>query len=109
MTKCEELYKYYMSAPKAGYAEVAGALGRDSMLVREYKHRLKIRGPIRITDAGVETEQPFGDIDPVIRSNKQEAYRHLYEVCMDRLETKDLTDSQFATLVQEIRMIIEKM
>lgn len=62
-----------------------------------------------MTPDGVETAPPFSDEDMKEPSVKMAAYQHLYDVCIERLETKDMSDSQFIALVQEIRMILSKM
>ena len=109
MTKCEELYEFYKKHPKAKNPEVAEALHWDPYHVKKYKFRLKARGLIAVTPDGVETAPPFSDEDMKEPSVKMAAYQHLYDVCIERLETKDMSDSQFIALVQEIRMILSKM
>ncbi|WP_301859571.1 hypothetical protein [uncultured Megasphaera sp.] len=109
MTKCQELYEFYKQNPQAKNAEVAEALHWDPYHVRKYKFRLKSRGLIAITPDGVETAPLFADEDVQEPSAKFAAYQHLYDVCVERLQTKDMSDSQFISLVQEIRMILAKM
>lgn len=109
MSKTQELYEYYVSHPQASNKEVAEALQWDDYYVRKYKHRLKARKLITVTPDGVETNAPFEDEATNTASEKFAAYQHLYEVCVDRLETREMSDSQFISLVQEIRMILSKM
>lgn len=109
MTRCEMLYEFYKSNPKATNQEVAEALQWDPYHVRKYKFRLRARGLIAVTPEGVETAPPFTDEDMKEPSAKQSEYQHLLDVCIERLETKDMSDSQFIALVQEIRMILSKM
>lgn len=109
MTKCEELYEFYKKHPQAKNPEVAEALHWDSFHVRKYKFRLKARGLIAVTPDGVITAPPFADEEMKEPSAKLAAYQHLYDVCIERLETKDMSDSHFISLVQEIRMILAKM
>ena len=109
MTNCEKLYQYYQEHPTASNPDVEQAMGWDGINVKRYKHRLKRRGLITITPGGVETNLPFEDSEPENASFKVEAYQQLYEACINRLDTKDLSDSAFTELIREARLILEKV
>lgn len=111
MKKCEELYAFYEKHPEATNTEIAEALNWTIRAVGKRKCLLRQRGLIEVTAEGVKTLEPFADADEEIQepSAKLAAYQHLYDVCIERLETKDMSDSQFVSLVQEIRMILANM
>lgn len=109
MTKCEELYEFYEKHPNATNTEVASALSWTIQAVGKRKCLLRQRGLIEVTAEGVKTLEPFADEEIQEPSAKLAAYQHLYDVCIERLETKDMSDSQFVSLVQEIRMILANM
>lgn len=109
LKKCEELYAFYEKHPEATNTEVAEALNWTIRAVGKRKCLLRQRGLIEVTAEGVKTLEPFADEEIQEPSAKLAAYQHLYDVCIERLEMKDMSDSQFIALVQEIRMILSKM
>lgn len=111
MNCMRELYSAIKENPQAGNQDLMQALDWDSGKVRKYKWKLKRKGYITESKDGFSCDAPFED-DSQAENNfsfKRESYEHLLDICMDRLEGRDLSDNQFALLVQEIRQILSQL
>lgn len=111
MTNCEKLYSLYKEKPNLSNSETMNQLNWSSVEVRKYKHRLKKRGFIEVDeDDGVILLKPYGiDAESESESFKQEAYKQLYDICIDRAENKDISTPQLIQLIQEIRLILNQI
>lgn len=111
MSNSEILYNFLKEHPAASNPEIVEGLNWDSTNVRRYKYRLKKRGFIVFDNEGVIILKPF---NPEVENNetaglKQDAYKELFDACVDRMHGENTSTPQFIELVREVRMILKEM
>ncbi len=112
MSNPEKLYNLLREQPMLTNKEVMEKLHWSSVLVRKNKYLLKQRGCIAVDENdGVIILKEYDTKKESLetKSFKQEAYRHLYDICVARAETEEITTPQLIALVQEIRLILNRM
>lgn len=113
MKNCEQLYSLYKNEPKLSNPEVMGKLKWTSHQVRKYKYLLKKRGFIGV-DKSTDGEEiiilkDYSGTELESDNFKQEAYKQLYDSCINKMEDANLSISQFIQLEQEARLILNKI
>jgi hypothetical protein len=111
MSNSEILYNFLKEHPAASNPEIAEGLNWDSTNVRRYKYRLKKRGFIVFDNEGVIILKPFNQEveNNEIAGLKQDAYKELFDACVDRMHGENTSTPQFIELVREVRMILKEM
>lgn len=112
MSNPQKLYNLLREQPTLTNQEIMEKLHWSSLLVRKNKYLLKQRGCIAVdADDGVIILKEYDTKKESMeaRSFKQEAYRHLYDICIARAESEEITTPQLISLVQEIRLILNRM
>jgi len=111
MSNNEILFNFLVEHPTASNPEIAKGLKWSSMQVRKYKYQLKKRGFIVFDNEGAIILKAF---NPEPENNetvglKQEAYKELFDACVDRMHRENTSTAQFIELVRELRMILKEM
>mgnify|MGYP000069867027 CR=1 FL=1 len=112
-----ELYLLYQKNGKLKNQEAADLLGWPTNHVEVTKYRLKRKGLITVDGDKVTCNKKFlfqpPEEEAVEQQErfalKEEYYERLLDLCMNRLETKTLSDSAFTSLVLEVRQILQQL
>lgn len=109
MKNCERLYNLFCEFPKISNPEVMEKLKWTSHQVRKYKYLLKKRGFIGVDGDEIVILREYSGTDLESINFKQEAYKQLYDICIERAESKDISTSQLIQLIQEIRLVLNQI
>ena len=114
----KQLYQLYLKSPDIGNKDAAAALGWTEQMQNTTKSRLKKKGLITVTPHKIICNKKFlfedtTEEDTIKQAErfklKQEYYEQLLDLCMERLKTRELSDSAFTALVLEIRQILAQL
>lgn len=109
MKNCERLYNLFCEFPKISNPEVMEKLKWTSHQVRKYKYLLKKRGFIGVDGDEIIVLKEYSGTELESDNFKQEAYKQLYDACINKMEDANLSISQFIQLEQEARLILNKI
>lgn len=110
MSYPERLYHLYKENPNISNQEAVQKLGWTDKQVRKYKYLLKKRGIIGVDENEIIILKDYGGNDLEATDFKQDAYRKLYDVCIEKAEhDESFSVPQFIQIVQEIRLILNKI
>lgn len=111
MTNPEKLYNLLRDNPRLSNPEIMEQLNWKSITVRKYKYLLKQRGFIAVDDIeGVIVLKEYsGSEDLECGSFKQDAYKHMFDICIARAESEEISTPQLISLIQELRLILKQI
>ncbi len=109
MKNCERLYNLFCEFPKISNPEAMEKLKWTSRQVIKYKYLLKKRGFIGVDGDEMVILREYSGTDLESINFKQEAYKQLYDICIERAESKDISTSQLIQLIQEIRLVLNQI
>lgn len=109
MKNCERLYNLYKNEPTLTNPEAGERLKWTARQVIKYKYLLKKRGFIGVDDNEIVILKEYSGTDLESGNLKQEMYQNMLEACLERAEREDTTTPQFISLIQEMRLILNKI